>query len=135
MAHGITRSIRRRVAAPSDPILRPAESTAGEQRLMLAVIEDSIRIVLGTRACNPPWWRDLEIAWLTSEDRTRPFAFASLCQMLGIDAARLRRRVLAACRSVGTAMVAVREIDLSAAAALSLGRVRRGVASVLTEPL
>jgi len=33
------------------------------------------------------------LAWIESRDREAPFAFESLCDALGIDADRLRRRV------------------------------------------
>ena len=71
----------------------------GERRLMLAVLEDGLRTLLGARLgrTNPKWVRR-ELDWLTSEDRSAPFAYESLCDALDIDASWLRHRVLDAIR-------------------------------------
>ena len=71
--------------------------TTAEERLMFAALEDGIRTLLGAHRAVPRSWRQQELAWLTSDDRTEPFAFARICEALGIDADRLRRRVLASC--------------------------------------
>jgi hypothetical protein len=72
----------------------------GAQRLALAVLEDGIRAALGLkgRAVSAAW-RRRELLWLTSDDRTEPFAFATICDLLGIDADHLRARVLEAIRT------------------------------------
>jgi len=69
----------------------------GERRLMLAVLMDAIRILQregdgeaadGSRAWMQEW------QWVESEEHRYPFAFVSICNALGIDAAYVRRRVL-----------------------------------------
>jgi hypothetical protein len=69
----------------------------GERRLMLAVLIDGLRsICLRHRPEHltdyREWLRDRD--WMMSDDRTRPFSFASICDVLGIDAGYLRRSVL-----------------------------------------
>jgi hypothetical protein len=80
-----------------EAVYRRAEPASGERRLLLAVLEDGIRTFIKYgrathgRAAN---LRREALGWLTAEDRRDVFAFASICETLGIDAARLRRRVL-----------------------------------------
>jgi hypothetical protein len=70
----------------------------GAQRLALAVLEDGIRAVLRLkgRAVSAAW-RRRELLWLTSDDRSETFAFATICDALGIEADHLRARVLEKC--------------------------------------
>ena len=71
--------------------------TRGERRLMQAVLEDGLRSLTrarhgrtsASRACQ-------DLAWFTSRDTSDPFTFERVCEVLGIDAAWLRGRVLAA---------------------------------------
>jgi hypothetical protein len=71
---------------------------AGAQRLALAVLEDGIRAALGLKGGSvSAAWRRWELLWLMSDDRTEPFAFARICDLVGIEAEHLRARVLAAC--------------------------------------
>jgi hypothetical protein len=65
----------------------------GERRLLLAILEDAIRTLLGSR--HPKHQRE-DLDWLMSEDRTDPFTYLRICDALGIDAEWLRSRVLAA---------------------------------------
>jgi len=65
----------------------------GERRLLLAILEDAIRTLLGSR--HPKHQRE-DLDWLMSEDRTDPFTYLRICDALGIDAGWLRSRVLAA---------------------------------------
>jgi hypothetical protein len=80
-----------------EAVYRRAEPACGERRLLLAVLEDGIRTFLKNarathgRALN---LRREALSWLTIEDRTDVFAFENICEALGIDAARLRQRVL-----------------------------------------
>jgi len=69
----------------------PAE---GERRLLFAVLEDAIRCYLkhrdGDQACrkDPEF---LEAArWLSSDEESGPFSFVTVCEVLGINADRLR---------------------------------------------
>ncbi len=67
----------------------------GERRLMLAVLEDAIRTVLLARRTAVPRKRLLrEIAWLESTSQTEPFAFESICDVLGLDPGYLRGRLM-----------------------------------------
>ncbi len=65
---------------------------------MLAVLEEALRTILGARApgtkgdaAKP---RREALVWLMSEESTAPFAFRSICETVGLDARRLRARVL-----------------------------------------
>ncbi len=67
----------------------------GQRRLMAAVLEDAVQTLLGARRkpARPKWIRrDLE--WLTSTERRDPFAFETICETLGIDPSRIRRKIL-----------------------------------------
>jgi len=81
-----------------EAVYRRAEPACGERRLLLAVLEDGIRTFLKHarathgRALN---LRREAFTWLTTDDRRDVFAFENICESLGIDAARLRQRVLA----------------------------------------
>ena len=81
-----------------EAVYRRAEPACGERRLLLAVLEDGIRTFLKHarathgRALN---LRREAFTWLTTDDRRDVFAFENICESLGIDADRLRQRVLA----------------------------------------
>ena len=67
----------------------------GERRLMLAVLEDAIRTLLLARRVAVPRKRVLrDLAWLESTSRAEPFAFESICDVLGIDPGYLRGRLV-----------------------------------------
>jgi len=71
--------------------------TRGERRLMHAVLEDALRTLLGARYGRTSATRARqELAWFTSPDARDPFTFERVCEVLGIDAAWLRARVLEA---------------------------------------
>jgi hypothetical protein len=68
----------------------------GERRLMLAVLEDAIGTVLLARHTAVPRKRLLrDLAWLESTSRAEPFAFETICDVLGIDPDHLRGRLVA----------------------------------------
>ena len=81
-----------------EAVYKRAEPACGERRLLLAVLEDGIRTLLKYaqatrgRAFN---LRREAMGWLTTPDHTDVFTFESICETLGIDASRLRGRVLA----------------------------------------
>ena len=88
-------------------ILRRAEPSEPERRLLRAVLEDALQTLLkhaavadGLRARR---LRDEDMAWLVSEERSDVFAFESICETLGIDASWLRSRVLGHLRAAGGA--------------------------------
>ena len=80
-----------------EAVYRRAEPACGERRLLLAVLEDGIRTFLKNarathgRALN---LRREAYTWLVTDDRGDVFAFENICEALGIDASRLRQRVL-----------------------------------------
>jgi hypothetical protein len=72
-----------------------AHHASGERRLMLAVLEDAVRnVALARNARISSKRARQELAWVTSVDRTDPFAFESICDALGIDPSWLRARLL-----------------------------------------
>ena len=67
----------------------------GERRLMRAVLEDAIRRLLLARRTAVPRKRLLrELAWVQSTSHAEPFAFESICDVLGLDPGYLRARLL-----------------------------------------
>ena len=66
-----------------------------ERRLMVAVLEDAIRTLLLARRTAVPRKRLLrELAWVESTSQTEPFAFESICDVLGLDSGYLRQRLV-----------------------------------------
>jgi hypothetical protein len=56
------------------------------------VLEDGLKsLAMGGAATTRRRRRDR--AWVESHDREDPFAFENVCETLGIDASRLRRRL------------------------------------------
>ncbi len=81
-----------------EAVYRRAEPACGERRLLLAVLEDGIRTFL--KHARATHGRGLNLrreafSWLNTDDRVDVFAFENICEALGIDAGRLRQRVLA----------------------------------------
>ena len=72
-------------------------------RLMAAVLRDGIRTLLWNAPRMPDRsarrWCE-EVVWLTSRDRTEPFAFETICDVLDLDAQWLRARLLLAALGV-----------------------------------
>jgi hypothetical protein len=78
-------------------IERSETVVAGERRLMIAVLANALRSLF--RDADRPGRgaaRRLrqDLGWLTSRDRVDPFAFERICEALGLDATRIRVRVL-----------------------------------------
>jgi len=92
---------RRRGQPPNEsrrsriPVRLAGRPLTGELQLRLAVLEDCLRSLLAARDRRTRALR-CDLAWIESRDRNGPFAFEILCETLGIDADRLRRRVRAA---------------------------------------
>lgn len=79
-----------------EAVYRRAEPACGERRLLLAVLEDGVRTFLKYAGATQGRGLNLRreaFVWLTG-DRTDVFAFENICEALGIDADRLRNRVL-----------------------------------------
>jgi hypothetical protein len=80
-----------------EAVYRRAEPASGERRLLLAVLEDGIRTFLKHAQATHGRGFNLRreaFVWLTAGDRRDVFAFENICEALGIDASRLRQRVL-----------------------------------------
>src|SRR6266403_4729306 len=80
-----------------EAVYRRAEPACGERRVLLAVWEDGIRTLLKhARATHGRGFnlRREALTWLTTDDRSDVFCFENICETLGVDAARLRARVL-----------------------------------------
>ena len=71
--------------------------TTGERRLMLAILEDAMRTLLGHRyGSRHARLQREDLDWLMSDDMDDPFTYLRICDALGIDADWLRRRILTA---------------------------------------
>jgi hypothetical protein len=80
-----------------EAVYRRAEPACGERRLLLAVLEDGIRTFLKNAHATHGRAGNLKreaLTWLSSDQRDDVFDFENICEMLGIDAGRLRTRVL-----------------------------------------
>lgn len=69
----------------SDP-----HSSIGEQRLLAAVLQDAKKILTNEKS---PKHKKEAIEWFASSDQSYPFSFLSICELLDIDPARLRREL------------------------------------------
>src|SRR4029077_7372313 len=73
----------------------PAEGTLpAERRLMLAVLQDAIDILLKHRNATQPKSRRLYLdtaEWIRSDDTEWPFSFVNVCETLGLSPSCLRR--------------------------------------------
>jgi hypothetical protein len=92
---------RRRGQPPNEsrrsriPVRLAGQPLTGELQLALAVLEDCVRGLIAQRGRRSGALRR-DLAWIENRDRQAPFAFEHLCEVLHIDAERLRRRVLTA---------------------------------------
>ena len=80
-----------------EAVYRRAEPASGERRLLLAVLEDGIRTLLKNARATHGRGLNLRreaFGWLVTDDRADVFSFENICETLGIDAERLRSRVL-----------------------------------------
>lgn len=64
-----------------------------EKRLMVAVLEEALATLL--RPCDSRSQAGRQVAveaihWIRSDDRSSPFSFATICDVLGLDADRVR---------------------------------------------
>jgi hypothetical protein len=72
-------------------------NTSGARALMLAVLEDAMLCIERGRRRRHPLTRRLAAeaeTWMRSDSREWLFSFASICDVLGIDADALRVRIL-----------------------------------------
>lgn len=86
---------------PSDAVLPAQFWTNGtspeqpEKRLLAAVLEEAIALLLRAPSNDEEQTQAALDAcdWLHSDDRTGPFAFASVCDVLGLDAEGVRSAI------------------------------------------
>lgn len=77
----------------------------GERALMRAVLQDAILCLqghaTGVSARDRQRVAAQAYSWIVSREATWPFAFETICHVLGLDASSLRRRLLAAATTEG----------------------------------
>jgi hypothetical protein len=69
-----------------------------EKRLMVAVLEEAIALVVNDAQHGDENRRSAvreARRWFASEDHSAPFAFATICDVLGLDSSRVRQAVVA----------------------------------------
>ena len=89
---------KRHGALPHAKIAHLQRILLARRRLLLAVLEDGIRTLLKHARATHGRGLNLRreaLTWLTTGDRSDVFCFENICETLGVDAARLRARVLA----------------------------------------
>jgi hypothetical protein len=71
---------------------------SGEHRLMVAILEDAVSILVKNLSGGLVTRRDARQAreWLASCDRSLPFGFESICDVLDLDPSYIRRGIRAA---------------------------------------
>jgi hypothetical protein len=76
-------------------IRRRNDEPTPEMRLVLAVFEDAIRAASNPAPRTRRQRREQQEArnWVQDDDRAWPFAFANVCDLLGLDAGAVRRRI------------------------------------------
>ena len=91
---------------------RSVATRSGVHRLMLAILEDAIALHVKSLSGGVVTRQDAHEAreWLTSRDRSLPFAFESICDVLGLDPSCIRRgiRGAEACPEEAAARFALR---------------------------
>jgi hypothetical protein len=79
---------------------------SGPSALMFAVLEDAIRCIERGRGSRRFRARKLAAeaqTWMRSDSREWPFAFASICDVLGLEVDAVRARLLPEYEDAGTA--------------------------------
>src|SRR5689334_16486318 len=99
-----------RVAGGDAP--RSIATRSGVHRLMLAILEDAVAVHVKSLSGGVVTRRDAREArdWLRSHDRSVPFAFESICDLLGLDSSYIRRGIRGAqtCPEQAAARLAIR---------------------------
>lgn len=83
-------------AAASSPDARPMR---GVRALMIAVLEDAFTCIGRVRTSRSAVQRQRGAAalrWAQSDEKGHPFAFESICDVLGLDIEAMRERLVAA---------------------------------------
>jgi len=72
--------------------------TEPTKRLMVAVLEEAISVVVNRSSRGSDDHRAVVLEaerWFSSDDRTAPFAFGTICDVLGLDVGSVRETVAA----------------------------------------
>ncbi len=107
---------------------------SGSLALMLAVLEDAIRCIERGRWSRRFRARALAAeaqTWMRSDSREWPFAFASICDVLGLEVDAVRTRLLPECQdaeAVGSRRTPVRRITGAGRTSIGLLRSARRAA-------
>jgi len=82
-----------RIADDYDDGPRSLAERSGEHRLVLAILADAIAVYVKSPSGGAVRKHEARgaRAWLESRDRSSPFAFEWICDVLGLDSSRLRR--------------------------------------------
>ena len=95
---------------PATGVKRDATGTDGPRALMRAVLQDAILCLAGrgyTDARRRSRDQADALRWVLSTDSSWLFSFESICEVLGLHAGYLRRRLLRATTSADAAMLAM----------------------------
>jgi hypothetical protein len=74
--------------------IRRRKDLTGEQRLMFAVIEQAVEEYMKHAAATDRHHRELFVeaeAWIESQDRSRLYAFDTICEYLGLEGDHVRQ--------------------------------------------
>ena len=67
-----------------------------EKRLMVAVLEEAVTTLLSHSRCSSELDRELATEarrWIASNDRSGPFTFATICDVLELETSRVRQAI------------------------------------------
>lgn len=90
------RPTRETVGLLPSQLLGARHAFSPEMRLVAAILEDAVHCVLqNVGARSGTRWREFIAArnWLLDEARDWPFAFANICDLVGLDAAAVRSQL------------------------------------------
>jgi hypothetical protein len=76
--------------------LQRSAAKSGEQRLMVAILEDAVAVCSRANAPKTSKGRQVlreTLRWIRSNDRTWMFSFLRVCDMLDLDASAIRRGI------------------------------------------
>ena len=101
--------------------LLTAEDLARQRALRAAVLIDAIRCVVGVAIHRDRRSRQSAVRWILSRDTRSPFSFHNVCESLGFEPARIRRKLLGPTLGLDTEI----RVKLAAASGAVVRRPRR----------
>jgi hypothetical protein len=95
--NGVHELIASEIVLPAqywDEVIDPRSEP--EKRLMVAVLEEAVTTLLSHSRCSSEL--DQEVAaearrWIASNDRSGPFTFATICDVLELETSRVRQAI------------------------------------------